>query len=98
VGPRAGLDTEARGKILFTCRRSNPDRPAVQPIVILPELTRLLHFSLLSKLLEFVKSVSFFRTGTTGVGVRSVLQCACLALRGVRRAVGEVGEEPKISS
>jgi hypothetical protein len=30
VGPRAGLDTEARGKILCPCRGSNPDRPAVQ--------------------------------------------------------------------
>jgi hypothetical protein len=27
VGPRAGLDTEARGKILYPCRGSNPDRP-----------------------------------------------------------------------
>jgi hypothetical protein len=29
VCPRAGLDTEARGKILCPCRRSNPDRPVV---------------------------------------------------------------------
>jgi hypothetical protein len=28
VGPRAGLDTEARGKILCPRRESNPDRPA----------------------------------------------------------------------
>jgi hypothetical protein len=27
VGPRAGLDTEARGKILCLCRGWNPDRP-----------------------------------------------------------------------
>jgi hypothetical protein len=27
VDPRAGLDTEARGKILCPCRGSNPDRP-----------------------------------------------------------------------
>jgi hypothetical protein len=33
VGPRAGLDTEARGRILCTCRGSNPDRPVVQPVV-----------------------------------------------------------------
>jgi hypothetical protein len=33
VGPRAGLDTEARGKILCPCRGSNPDRPVVQPVV-----------------------------------------------------------------
>jgi hypothetical protein len=33
VGPRAGLDTEARGKILFPCRGSNPDRPVIQPVV-----------------------------------------------------------------
>jgi hypothetical protein len=33
VGPRAGLDTEVRGKILFPCRGSNPDRPDVQPVV-----------------------------------------------------------------
>jgi hypothetical protein len=34
VGPRAGLDTEARRKILCPCRRSNPDRPVVQPVVL----------------------------------------------------------------
>jgi hypothetical protein len=28
VGPRAGLDAEARRKILCPCRGSNPDRPA----------------------------------------------------------------------
>jgi hypothetical protein len=33
VGPRAGLDTEARGKILCPRRGSNPDRPVVQPVV-----------------------------------------------------------------
>jgi hypothetical protein len=33
VGPRAGLYTEARGKILCLCRGSNPDRPVVQPVV-----------------------------------------------------------------
>jgi hypothetical protein len=33
VGPRAGLDKEARGKILCRCRDSNPDRPVVQPVV-----------------------------------------------------------------
>jgi hypothetical protein len=39
MGPRAGLDTEARGKILCPRRGSNPDRPVVQPVVtILPEL------------------------------------------------------------
>jgi hypothetical protein len=42
VGPRAGLDTEDRGKILCPCRGSNPDRPIFQPVVRLPELTRLL--------------------------------------------------------
>jgi hypothetical protein len=33
VGPRAGLDTEARGKILCPRRGSNPDLPVVQPVV-----------------------------------------------------------------
>jgi hypothetical protein len=33
VGPRAGLDTEERGKILCPCRGSNPHRPVVQPVV-----------------------------------------------------------------
>jgi hypothetical protein len=33
VGPRAGLDTEATGKILYPRRGSNPDRPVVQPVV-----------------------------------------------------------------
>jgi hypothetical protein len=32
VGPRAGLDTEATGKILCLCRGSNLDRPVVQPV------------------------------------------------------------------
>jgi hypothetical protein len=33
VDPRAGLDTEARGNILWPRRGSNPDRPVVQPVV-----------------------------------------------------------------
>jgi hypothetical protein len=33
VGPRAGLDTEARGKILCPYRGSNPGWPFVQPVV-----------------------------------------------------------------
>jgi hypothetical protein len=33
VGPRAGLDTEVRGKILCPRRGSNPDCPVVQPVV-----------------------------------------------------------------
>jgi hypothetical protein len=33
VGPRAGLDPEARGKILCLRRGSNPDHPVVQPVV-----------------------------------------------------------------
>jgi hypothetical protein len=32
VGPRAGLDTEARGKILCLCRVSNLDSPVIQSI------------------------------------------------------------------
>jgi hypothetical protein len=32
MGLRAGLDTEARGKILCPCRGSNPDRPVVQSV------------------------------------------------------------------
>jgi hypothetical protein len=32
VGLRAGLDTEATGKILCPCRGSNLDRPVVQPV------------------------------------------------------------------
>jgi hypothetical protein len=31
VGPRAGLDTEAWGKILCPCQESNLDWPVVQP-------------------------------------------------------------------
>jgi hypothetical protein len=34
VGPRASLDTEAAGKILCPCWRSNPDRPVVQPVLL----------------------------------------------------------------
>jgi hypothetical protein len=33
VGPRAGLDTDDRGKILCPRRGSNPGRPVVQPVV-----------------------------------------------------------------
>jgi hypothetical protein len=33
VGPRAGVDTEARGKILCLCWRSNPDSPVTHSIV-----------------------------------------------------------------
>jgi hypothetical protein len=33
VDLRAGLDTEARGKILCPCRGSNRDRPFVQSVV-----------------------------------------------------------------
>jgi hypothetical protein len=33
VGLRAGLNTEAKGKILCPQRESNPDRPVVQPVV-----------------------------------------------------------------
>jgi hypothetical protein len=33
VGLRAGLDTEARGKVLCLCQGPNPDRPVVQPVV-----------------------------------------------------------------
>jgi hypothetical protein len=45
VGPRAGLDIDATGKILCPRRESNPDRPVVQPVVrhYTPELTRLLN-------------------------------------------------------
>jgi hypothetical protein len=32
VGLRAGLDTEATGKILCLCRGSNLDRPVVQSV------------------------------------------------------------------
>jgi hypothetical protein len=33
VGPRAGLDTDAREKNPLPRRGSNPDRPVVQPVV-----------------------------------------------------------------
>jgi hypothetical protein len=32
VGPRTGLDTEARGKILHLCRGSNLGSPVDQPV------------------------------------------------------------------
>jgi hypothetical protein len=32
VGPRAGLDTEVRGKLSRLCRGSNLDRPVVEPV------------------------------------------------------------------
>jgi hypothetical protein len=43
VGPRAGLDTEVRGKILCPCWGSNPDLSVVQSLdTILTELRWLL--------------------------------------------------------
>jgi hypothetical protein len=33
VGPRAGLDTETRGKIHCLCQGSNIDRPVIQSVV-----------------------------------------------------------------
>jgi hypothetical protein len=33
VGPRACLDTEARGKVLCLCRKLNPSRPVVWSVV-----------------------------------------------------------------
>jgi hypothetical protein len=41
VGPRAGLDTVAKGKIPSTCRKLNPYRPSRSLVTILTEL--LLH-------------------------------------------------------
>jgi hypothetical protein len=43
VDPRAGLDTEVRGKILCLCRGSNLESPVVQSVVrhVLNELPRL---------------------------------------------------------
>jgi hypothetical protein len=32
VGPRAGLDSEVREKILYLCLESNLDRPVVQSV------------------------------------------------------------------
>jgi hypothetical protein len=51
VGPRAGLDTEARGKILCLCRGLNLHGPVVQPVARhytdwATRLTHLLHASL----------------------------------------------------
>jgi hypothetical protein len=51
VGPRAGLDTEVRGKFLFLCWGSNLDRPVVQPVVrhYTEWVTRLTIISFLSR-------------------------------------------------
>jgi hypothetical protein len=46
VGPRAGLDTEDRGKILCPWRGSNPDRPVVQPVVR--------HYTMFSKVISSI--------------------------------------------
>jgi hypothetical protein len=42
VGLRAGLDTEARGKVICLCRASNPRSSSLQPDTILTELPQLL--------------------------------------------------------
>jgi hypothetical protein len=44
MGLRAGLNTDARGKILCFCRRSNPGRPVCSHI--LPPLSLVLSLSL----------------------------------------------------
>jgi hypothetical protein len=72
VGPRAGLDTEARGKILCPCRGSNPDRPVVQPVVRhytawatrLTESLCTLYFTLVKSTLEYAPVVSSSITTT----------------------------------
>jgi hypothetical protein len=50
VGLRAGLDTEVRGEIICPYRGSNSDRPVVQSVVALIDLT------LSTRLLPFVAS------------------------------------------
>jgi hypothetical protein len=47
VDPRAGLDTEARGKILCLRRESNPDRPVI--IIIIIETKNIFSFSAIKK-------------------------------------------------
>jgi hypothetical protein len=47
VGLRAGLDTDARRKILCPCRGSNPGRPVRSQTTILTELRRLLNNNIL---------------------------------------------------
>jgi len=41
VGPKAGLDAVAKGKILFPCRKLNPGLPARHLVTTLTELPRL---------------------------------------------------------
>jgi hypothetical protein len=48
VGPRAGLDAEVRGKILFPCRESNPGRPVHSQDTVqtdVPRLSKSVHSS-----------------------------------------------------
>jgi hypothetical protein len=39
VGPRAGLDTVVKRKILSPCQESNPDRPSRSLVVIRTEIS-----------------------------------------------------------
>jgi hypothetical protein len=50
VGLRAGLDTEARGKILYLCRGWNPSRPVCSETILtaLPQLLFLTFISTVS--------------------------------------------------
>jgi hypothetical protein len=51
VGPRAGLDTVVRGKIICPFRGSNPNRPVVQSLdTILTELLRLIYIVIINPL------------------------------------------------
>jgi hypothetical protein len=90
VGPKAGLDTEDRGKILWPCRGSNPDRPVVQAVVIdtiLPELTRLLYaestatYSRLVTLKRKVTSITMLKSTTyfTLISIGTITKCQFIA-------------------
>jgi hypothetical protein len=63
VGPRAGLDTEARGKIIYLCRGKNLGRQVVQSVARhYTELTQLPTENILAiKMQEFISQQGFWK-------------------------------------
>jgi hypothetical protein len=75
VGPRAGLDTEVRGKILLPLtgiEPRSPGRPVRSQTLLLTELPRLLHIAKVSDIFDR----SGFAPGS--VLVRFVVDCVAL--------------------
>jgi hypothetical protein len=65
VGPRASLDTEGRGKILFACRESNPGLPVLSQSYPGSDL---IHYSALNRLKVFHLTLSEHLCSNENIG------------------------------